>query len=73
MTLTFPKLIFYRMHGTLWLSIVVKYTFQRDKFCWCLRSVVILSCYLILFDVFEGQLSLSNTNRLSTFNFPAEN
>ena len=33
----------------------------------------ILSCYLILFDVFEGQLSLFNINRTSTFNFLAEN
>ena len=51
----------------------LKYTFQRDNFCRCLRSVFILSCYLILFDVFEGQLSLSKINRTSTFNFPAEN
>ena len=59
------------MHETLWWSIVVKYTLQKDNFCRCLRSVFILSCYLILFDDFEGQLSLSNINRTSTFNFPA--
>ena len=53
--------------------IVVKYTFQNDNFCRCLRNIFILSCYLILFDVFEGQLSLSNINRTRTVTFPAEN
>ena len=47
--------------------------FKEITFSRCLRSVFILSCYLILFDVFEGELSFSNINRTSTFNFPAEN
>ena len=72
-TLSFPKYIFYRMHEMLWRSILVKYTFQESNFCRCFRRVFILSCYLILFDVFEGQLSPSNINQTSTFNFPAEN
>ena len=72
-TLSFPKYSFCRMHETLWWSIVVKYTFQKDNFCRCLRSVFILSCYLSLFDDFEGQLSLSNINRTSTYNFPVKN
>ena len=73
MTLRFPKIDFYRRHERCGLSIVIKYTFQRDNFCWCLRSVFILSCHLTFFEVFEGQLSLSIINRPSTFNFPAEN
>ena len=48
MRLSFPKFfLFYRMHETLWCSIVVKDTFQKDNFCRCLRSVFIFSCYLI--------------------------
>ena len=71
-TLSCPNFIFSRMHETLWWSIVVKYRFHKDNFCRCLRSVFILWCYLIIFDAFEWQLSVSNINRTSTFNFPSE-
>ena len=46
---------------------------SKNNFCRYLRSVSILSCYLILFDVFEGELSVSNINRSSSFIFEAEN
>ena len=43
---------------------------KRKSCCRFLWNVFILSCYFILFvkNVFEGQLSLSNINRTSTFN-----